>query len=136
MTPRCRLAFLSLVVVQALHSVEEYATHLYERLASARFVSGLVSDDLAFGFAVINSVFVALCVWAYWVPVRRGRGSAQPIAWFLAVLEIANGVAHLALAGFAGGYFPGALTAPLLIAGGAVLVASLRPGAGRPASAV
>jgi hypothetical protein len=130
------LAFLALVVVQALHSIEEHSTHLYERLASARFVSGLVSDDLAVGFAVVNSGFILLCAAAYWGPVRSGGPAARGIAWFLAWLEIANGVAHLALAASVRDYFPGALTAPLLIIAGGVLATFLRADSnGRAASA-
>jgi hypothetical protein len=134
MTPRCRLAFVALVAVQVLHSIEEYSTHLYERLASARFVSGLVSDDLALGFAVINSGFILLCAAAYWGPVQRGATAARGIAWFLAWLEIANGVAHLALAASVRDYFPGALTAPLLIAAASVLAMLLRADGGARAA--
>ena len=46
-----QLAFLLLVVAQAAHSVEEYVTRLYADFAPARFVSTLVSDDPATGFA-------------------------------------------------------------------------------------
>jgi hypothetical protein len=46
---RSRPLFLFLVIAQMAHSVEEYATRLYEVFAPARLVSGLASDDLATG---------------------------------------------------------------------------------------
>ena len=51
--------FLLLIVAQALHSIEEYAFALWEVLAPARFVSGLVSENLSVGFAVANAMIVA-----------------------------------------------------------------------------
>jgi hypothetical protein len=40
--------------------VEEYVTRFFEVVAPARFLSGLVSDDLAVGFAVINAASLSL----------------------------------------------------------------------------
>jgi hypothetical protein len=109
-----RLAFLLLVVAQAAHSVEEYATRLYAVFAPARFVSGLVSDDPATGFVIVNASLVALGVWCYLGPVRAGRPSARAWVWGWVALELANGFGHSLLALSAGGYFPGALTGPVL----------------------
>ena len=39
---------------EGAHSIEEYATRLYEVFAPARFVSGLISNDLAPGFLIFN----------------------------------------------------------------------------------
>jgi hypothetical protein len=47
MSSRSKLLFVFLVIAQAAHSVEEYVTRLFEVFTPARFVSGLVSDDLA-----------------------------------------------------------------------------------------
>lgn len=114
MRRRSQLVFLLLVVVQATHSVEEYATKLYEVFAPARFVSGLVSNDFGVGFAVVNCALVAFGLWCYFVPVRSGRPSARGWAWLWVVLELANGIGHTGLALSARSYFPGAVTAPLL----------------------
>jgi uncharacterized protein with HXXEE motif len=125
---RSQLVFLLLVLVQAAHSVEEYATHLYLVFAPARFVSGLVSDDLATGFAVVNAALVAFGLWCWLVPVRRGAATGRVFAWPWAMVELANGLGHCGLAVAAGGYFPGALTAPALIAVSAWLAALLAAG--------
>ena len=62
MDSRTRLAFLTLVLAQASHSIEEYAFALYDVFPPARFASGLVSSDLATGFAILNGAFVVFGV--------------------------------------------------------------------------
>jgi hypothetical protein len=42
--------FLFLILTQAAHSIEEYVTRLYQVFAPARFVSSLISNNLALGF--------------------------------------------------------------------------------------
>lgn len=116
MDPLARRLFLALVAVQAAHSVEEYVTRLYEVFAPARFVSGLVSSDLALGFAVVNAGLVAFGLWCWWARVRPGRAGARAWAWPWIAVELGNGVGHTALAVTRGGYFPGVFTAPLLFA--------------------
>src|SRR5688572_12035284 len=105
---------LLLVLAQAMHSVEEYVFRLYEVLAPARYVSSLFGIDRQIGFAVANVALVLFGLWCWYARVRRGRG--RGLAWFWALLETANGLAHIALAITAGGYFPGLATAPLLLA--------------------
>jgi len=110
-----RYLFALLIAAQGAHSVEEYVFHLYDVLAPARFISSLLSTDLAFGFAVANTALVTFGVWCYLARVRPGRPSAYGLAWFWVVLETANGTGHLMFALFRGGYFPGAWTAPFLL---------------------
>ena len=116
MDSRTRLAFLVLVIAQAAHSVEEYVFKLYDVFGPARFVSGLVSDDLRLGFAVVNIGIVALGVWCYLARVRPAHVSALQWVWLWVIVEGANGIAHSAIALGRGEYFPGVLTAPLLLA--------------------
>jgi hypothetical protein len=94
--PRARLAFLLLVLAQAAHSVEEYAGKLYEVFPPARFVSSPVSSELSFGFAIVNAALVAFGPWCWAVPIRSGWRGARGLAWFWALLELGNGVGHLA----------------------------------------
>jgi hypothetical protein len=112
--PRDRL-FLCLILAQAAHSIEEYAGRLYDRLAPARFVSGLISDNLATGFAIANAALFLFGVWCWAVPVRSNSRSAPAFIWFWTILEAGNGIGHCFLAASRGGYFPGLLTAPLLL---------------------
>ena len=117
--------FLLLIVIQAGHSVEEYVTGLYEVFAPARFVSGLISDDLSVGFAVINAALVAVGFWCYVWPVRSGGPHPRAWAWCWVTLELGNGLTHVVLALSARAYFPGALTPPLLVGTAAWLAGRL-----------
>ena len=115
MSRRSQILFLGLILSQAAHSVEEYRFRLYDVLAPARVISGMVSGNLALGFAVVNVALVAFGLWCYLVPVRGRHPSGKSWAWFWIVLEAANGTGHLILAAARGGYFPGTATAPLLL---------------------
>ena len=115
MNSRTQKAFLALIVAQAAHSVEEYSFALYEVFPPARFVSSLLSSDLGTGFAVVNGLIVAFGAWCYLYPVRSRWTSARVLAWLWVAIELANGAGHLVLALQARGYFPGAVTAPILL---------------------
>jgi len=112
---RSQLVFLFLILAQGAHSIEEYATKLYEVFAPARFVSSLVSSDLALGFLVVNAALVTFGLWCWAVPVRSGWHAARGLVWLWTILELGNGIGHSVLALSRGGYFPGLLTAPLLL---------------------
>ena len=122
MERRYRLAFLFLILAQAAHSIEEYATQLYVVFPPARFVSSLVSYDLSLGFVVVNTALVTFGFWCWAVPVYSRWRSARGIVLFWTLLELGNGIGHLALALSRGGYFPGLATAPLLLLGAGWLV--------------
>ena len=121
MERRTRLAFLLLVAAQAVHSGEEYEAALWQHLAPARFVSLLLSIDPAIGFLIANGALVGFGLWCWAVPLRRGWTGAAALAWGWAAVETANGIGHFALAASVGGYFPGLVTAPLLLAAAAHL---------------
>jgi len=106
--------------------VEEYLTRLYEVLAPARVVSGLLSDDWATGFVLFNATVIALGFLCYVGPVRAGRGTAGVVAWLWVIAEMANGIGHIILAVASKGYFPGLLTALALLVTSTYLALSLR----------
>jgi hypothetical protein len=116
MDARTRFAFLALILTQAAHSVEEYAFRLYDVFAPARFVSGLIGVNLAVGFAVFNTALVLFGLWCYAARVRSGHRSALGWMWLWVVIEMSNGVVHPVIALARGGYFPGVITAPILLA--------------------
>jgi hypothetical protein len=114
-----------LILAQAAHSIEEYVFRLFDVFAPAAFVSGLLSHDLATGFATANTILILLAVSSYVASVRCGHPSAHGLAWFWAVLELANGVSHTLLALTARRYVPGLATAPLLLIVSLTLIARL-----------
>lgn len=107
--------FLGLAFSQAGHSLEEFHFRLFELLAPARYLSGLVSQNLAFGFALINSLIVAFVFWTYFFRVRPAARTASQWTWAWSLLELANGIGHVVFAAGTGGYFPGVYTAPFLL---------------------
>ena len=125
MMRRTRVAFALLLAAQAAHSVEEYVAKLYDVFPPARFVSSLFSDDPRAGFVIANVLLIAVGVWCRAIPIGRGWPSAVALSWFWAALEIVNGIVRSILAAARLAYFPGVLTAPLLIASGAWLSMSL-----------
>jgi hypothetical protein len=125
MTDSIRNAFLALVLVQAAHSIEEYAFRLYEIFAPARFASSLVSSDLAFGFIVVNASFFIFGVWCYFALVRPNRPAARGFIWGWVLVELANGAGHSAIAVARGEYFPGLGTGPALFVIAAYLATQL-----------
>ena len=126
MDSRARTAFALLVAAQAFHSVEEYVFRLFDVFALTRFVSGLLSRNLATGFAIANTGIVLFGLVCLLGPVRAGRAAGRFIAWGWTIVEFANGVVHVALAVMHRGYFPGLGTAPLLLGASAYLASRLR----------
>src|SRR5215471_415919 len=98
MNARSQFAFLALILAQAAHSVEEYIARLYEVFAPARFLSGLVSDDRATGFAIFNAALVLCGLWCYVARVRAGCRSAARWVGLWIVIEFGNGLGHPVLA--------------------------------------
>jgi hypothetical protein len=73
-----------LVGAQAAHSVEEYVFRLFDALAPARFISGVLSSDLARGFALANIALVLFGIWCNVGRVRPGLPFSTALAWFWA----------------------------------------------------
>ena len=107
--------FLGLAISQAAHSMEEFYFRLFDVVAPARYLSGLISENLALVFAVTNSLIVALAFWTYFFRVRPAVGSATAWIWSWLLVELGNGTGHIFFVADAGAYFPGDYTAPFLL---------------------
>jgi hypothetical protein len=123
---RFAITFGALVVAQAAHSVEEYVGRLWESFPPARFLSGLISQDLERGFLVINVSLVAFGLWCFLWPARRGWPSSMPLAWVWVVVELINGIGHPLWTLRQSGYTPGVATAPVLLVLSVYLALQLR----------
>lgn len=113
---RTERVFLLLVLAQAAHSIEETMTRLYDAFPPTRFLFNRLSDDPAVSFAWGNVVLVLFGLWCWWVPVRGNWRWSRRIAWLWSLGELSNGTVHSTMALVRGGYFPGVITAPLLLA--------------------
>jgi len=107
--------FLLLVILQAIHSVEEFIFRLYERFPPMRFLYRNAPYLAKPAFAISNAllVFIGLICFYYWVqPARKG---ATVVVWIWIIIESLNVVAHLVWAALIGGYNPGLVTGVLFI---------------------
>ena len=99
---------------------------LWESFPPARFLTGLISEDLEQGFILINVALVAFGAWCFFWPVRRARPSARGFVWFWVVIGIINGVGHPLWSLRQAGYTPGVATALVLLVLALNLVRELR----------
>jgi len=113
MNKKIKTAFVALVLMQALHSIEEYIGRLWEVYAPAKYISGLVSDNHEQGFVIIN---IALFIFGLliWLAAIRNYSFAIIPIWFLIIMEIINSIGHSIWAIMQRDYVPGVATAPFL----------------------
>ncbi len=111
---RANRLFLVLVLLQALHSVEEYAFRFYEIFPPARYLNRLFPGIARPGFIIFNALLIVfgLAGWRY--AMQPDRGGARAVVWIWVVIELYNGVAHIVWAIMIGGYNPGLYSAPAL----------------------
>ncbi len=126
--------FLALVVTQAAHSLEEYTGRLYDVFPPARYLSGLISQNLELGFAIVNVSIVVFGFWCFLWPVRRQWPSAVGLAWLWVAVELVNGVGHPLWSLSERGYTPGVATAPVLLILAVYLARQLRAPAQSPSA--
>ena len=115
MNSRIPPAFLSLVILQAVHSAEEFLFGFYERFPPMRAVYQDAPHLARPAFAISNALlfFAGLLCFYYWVrPDRRG---ARAVVRVWVVLESVNVVAHIVWALLIRGYNPGLATAVLFV---------------------
>jgi hypothetical protein len=124
------ILYTCLGLAQAVHSMEEMATHLYEFFWTATgllhqhlpvFPQFKISGEL---FAVLNFGWVAIYL-ATVLAVDKGTRWGLLFAWGWGVIEISNGLLHLGGVLIFGRYVPGAVTAPLLLVLGILLLRQL-----------
>ena len=114
MNPRIRITFFLIVIVQTIHSIEEFYGKLWDVYAPAKFLCGLVSSNLKTGFIIINvGLFIVLML--TWLTTFTKSNSARALLWLWTVLEFINGVGHSVWAIIERSYVPGVATAPILI---------------------
>jgi hypothetical protein len=132
---RFEASFLALVGTQAAHSVEEYIGRLYDVFPPARFVSGLISENLERGFVIFNVGLVAFGIWCFLWPVRKHWLAAVPVAWLWVGIELVNGVGHPLWSLRELRYTPGVATAPVLLLLALYVARQLRAGRASPSAA-
>ena len=113
LSKKIKLAFLLLVLIQALHSIEEYIGRLWEVYAPAKFITGLVSNDHEIGFVMINICLFLFGIFVWFAAIRNYSFAIVPV-WFLTIMEIINSIGHSVWAVMEKDYVPGVATAPII----------------------
>jgi hypothetical protein len=125
MSPKSQtlLLYLTLVAIQAAHSVEEYISNFFVPLSQmSRFTHDLtdffpVITITGLMFLILN--ITLLVFFLLLVPfLFQKRYWAMLIAGIIAVVEVLNGLTHIIISIGIGGYFPGSISAlGLLVVG-------------------
>ena len=114
MDQKAKWIFLILVLVQGLHSIEEYMGRLWDIFPPARILCSLVSSDLVTGFLMINIGLFVFGLWSWLFIARKDHDDTPFLVWFWIVLELINGMGHLIWTIAQQAYTPGIGTAPVL----------------------
>ena len=127
MNNRIRITFLILVLIQGLHSIEEYFGRLWEVFPPARLLCSLVSENPETGFLIINIVLFLFGLLCWLITVRKNYLFVRGLIWFWIVLETINGIGHPVWALYKRAYVPGLATALILLMLALYLAKLLRP---------
>jgi len=110
-------AYLFAVGAQVAHLIEEYRAGFYREFPPV-FGAAPWSGEAFLTFNLLWLLVFGLAA----IGLTRGWRPAFAIALFLAFGGgVMNGLAHVAFAAMAGGYFPGIYTAPLVLCAGSYL---------------
>jgi len=71
MNQKMKWIFLILVLVQGLHSIEEYVGELWENFPPARVLCSFVSDNPATGLLIMNIGLFVLGLWCWLFPIGK-----------------------------------------------------------------
>ena len=128
---RWALAWLGLTAALALHVADEALTGflpLYNEVVSTARESypWLPFPVFTFDGWLTMLVVAVIALAAFTLPALRGRRWLRPIAYFYAVLMIANGIGHLAASAHFEMWAPGTTSAPLLLLAGVLLMRETR----------
>lgn len=115
MNSNIRLAFLSLIILQAIHSAEEFIFRFYEKFPPMRLLYQEAPHLAKPAFAISNALLFCggIGCFYYWIlPARKG---ARTIIWLWIAMESFNVIAHFVWAVLIRGYNPGLATVILFV---------------------
>ena len=116
MNQKSKAAFLALVLLQALHSLEEYSFGFFEVFPPARLLDEIWPGVAQPGFIGVNVALVAFGLWCFFWRIQPEAPTARRWAWLWVIIEAYNGIAHPIWAAAIHGYNPGLASAPFLLA--------------------
>jgi len=121
-----KAAFLSSIIIQAFHAVEEYLSGFLERFWPVRYLGEHFPHLVHPGFVVINILYISFGLYCFWRYSRKPMGKTITAVWIWILIGLFNGLAHITWALFRGSYVPGLFTAALQVLVMAVLITGLK----------
>ena len=110
---RLKLAVFLLVLIQALHSIEEHIFRFYDQFPIFSFYDKTYASIPQAVFVTFNVAFVLLLLLGFLLTFFKRARRVFPLAF--AVLEFVNGLYHVFWSLIAWRYFPGTVTGLLFL---------------------
>ena len=115
MNKEIRITFPALIILQAIHSAEEYIFGFYERFPPMRVLYENAPQLAKPAFALANCLLVLIGFVSFYYWVRPARKGARTVVWLWIIIESFNVIAHLLWAFLIGGYNPGLVTGIMFV---------------------
>jgi len=115
MDKKIKIFFLILVLVQGLHSAEEYIGKLWETFQPAKFLIGFLFKNQQTTFLIINIGVLIFGIWCWLFPVLRNYSYARVLIWIWVLIEMMNGIGHSFWSLYEEKFIPGVATAQVLL---------------------
>ena len=110
-----KIVFLLLVLIQGLHSIEEYYGRLWEVFLPAKYFTNIVSNNHEIGFLLINTGLFIFGLICWLIIINKKFLYVRIFIWVWIAIEIINGIGHPIWALIENSYEPGLITAPFLL---------------------
>ncbi|MFN2415611.1 MAG: HXXEE domain-containing protein [Pyrinomonadaceae bacterium] len=104
------MAFLVLILLQVLHSVEEFTFKFYEVFPPMALLYRGAPRLAGPAFIISNSLLITVGLVCFFHWVAPGRPGARVVIWLWVGAEVLNAMAHSVWAIMVGGYNPGLVT--------------------------
>ena len=126
MDNKTKITFLILVLLQGLHSVEEYVGKLWGVFPPAKYLTNLFSENNETGFLIANVGIFILGISCWLLLYSKFESSIRIVIWIFIVIEIINGIGHPVWSIYQKSYTPGVISAPFLLVTALYLARQLR----------
>ena len=132
MNSQIKTAFLLMIIMQAIHSVEEFIFKLYDVFPPMQFIYRQAPSLAKPAFVAFNLLLIlcGLVCFFYWV--RPAREGAKGVIWVWVVIQLATVAGHVIWVALSGGYHPGLATVGLFIPVVAYVMYAMRRASSRP----
>ena len=114
MNNNTKTTFLILILLQGLHSIEEYIGKLWDVFPPAKYLTSLFSENHRTGFLIANIGILIIGIICWILLYSKIELFITKLLWVFIVIEIINGIGHPVWSLYQNDYTPGIITAPLL----------------------